>query len=154
MMSGISASPPRARTAFSAGIDRVRTDALLGSAIAAVVRPNCCAFSFACVERLSQASEAARYLRLPNTKIAQKPNESRKKPNESSSEPSADLQVNFQRLNTACSVTYINGSRSASIELLWTKPRSSVSMRCGRRAPLGLWFSPGSLLFVPSHARL
>jgi len=35
---------------------------------------------------------AARYLRLPNTKIAQKPNESRKKPNESSSEPSADLQ--------------------------------------------------------------
>ena len=46
--------------------------------------------------------------------------------------------VNFQRLNTACSVTYINGSRSASIELLWTTPRSSVSMRCGRRAPLGL----------------
>ena len=59
--------------------------------------------------------------------------------------------VNFQRLNTACSVTYINGSRSASIELLWTTPRSSVSMRCGRRAPLGLWFSPGSLRFVP-HA--
>src|SRR5207245_2810013 len=46
--------------------------------------------------------------------------------------------VNFQSLAAVCSVSYINGSRSASEELRLATPRSSVSMLCGRRAPLGL----------------
>ena len=64
------------------------------------------------------------------TKVAQ----SRTKPYKALCGPA----VNFQSLTAVCSVSYINGSRSASEELRLATPRSSVSMLCGRRAPLGL----------------
>jgi len=48
------------------------------------------------------------------TKVAQ----SRTKPYKALCGPA----VNFQRLNTACSVSYISGSPCASIELRWATP--------------------------------
>src|SRR6266403_546640 len=72
------------------------------------------------------------------TKVAQ----SRTKP----CEPLCGPAVNFQSLAAVCLVSYINGSPCASEELRLATPRSSVSMLCGRRAPLGPRFLCDSYL--------